>query len=948
MPETKVPALPDPNTVKDPHLRRVLSAVKEALDIRLGRRGDKLDRAVTVRDLYEGGLADIAGIGVNLNPRGPVKRPPDVFTQAIIPTTPVGLVLSPLFETVFLEWEPPTYKGHSLTEIWRSTQDDLGTAVLVGTTSALVYADTSEFIPNTDYFYWIRFASDTGHTGPYNSTAGTVVQLLPFADQIIAEMEGRITATQLHASLTSRIDLIDGPISLEGSVDWKIQQEATDRANAIAAETQARITAINTETQERNTGLLAEANARSDAIAAERDERLNQYASLDTLIGENRTLIEVETQERVDDYSAIALQASLFLAATNNTAAAVSTLNEVYTDENTAINTQLTLLQASIGGKAEATVVNELSSRVDVTESTAISASNAITALQNSLFEDENGVITVEVQGVLDLSTRVEEVEGDLYGASGLISQFNSTIPTLATTTALNALDTRVSQTETTITAESTRIDQLQASINNDSIVNNSLAFQELTGTVVSLDGQILAEALRIDALLTNVGENTAAITANQTAITDESTARATDVQNINTELSGLTTSKASKTELNEAISEEQLARATALTSLETSLQTDINTRATTTALNEAISTEQLARNTALTTLETALQGDINTRATKTELTEAISSEEQSRISALASLETSLQGDIDTRATTTALNEAISTEQLARSSALTSLETSLQGDIDTRATKIELTEAISSEEDARISAISELSVSFDTVQGSLTEEISLRAAEDEYLYALSRVNAAAVGTVSASDNTISTVMVTENEARITQIEQLYVAVDEVNASIDTVYDVIASETEARATAVTTLQSSIGDQQAAIQQQMETVNGLSAQYTVKIDNNGRVAGYGLASDEGGISDFTILADRFSIFHPSSPNTLAFGVENGNIVMNGNNISDGTITGNKIAVNTITAEKINATNLAAINANLGNITAGRMQSPDGRMVIDLNNRLIRMEF
>lgn len=35
----------------------------------------------------------------------------------------------------------PNYRGHSLTEVWRGTEDDLADAVLVATTPGQVYGD---------------------------------------------------------------------------------------------------------------------------------------------------------------------------------------------------------------------------------------------------------------------------------------------------------------------------------------------------------------------------------------------------------------------------------------------------------------------------------------------------------------------------------------------------------------------------------------------------------------------------------------------------------------------------------------------------------------------------------------------------------------------------------------------------------------------------------------
>jgi hypothetical protein len=55
----------------------------------------------------------------------------------------------------------------------------------------------------------------------------------------------------------------------------------------------------------------------------------------------------------------------------------------------------------------------------------------------------------------------------------------------------------------------------------------------------------------------------------------------------------------------------------------------------------------------------------------------------------------------------------------------------------------------------------------------------------------------------------------------------------------------------------------------------------------------------------------------------------------------------VSADKIAANAVTAGKINVTDLAAINANMGTITAGKMQSTDGKFVIDLTNKTISIE-
>jgi vacuolar-type H+-ATPase subunit F/Vma7 len=49
MAETKVPAIKNIPAKTDPETKLALESIKEAVEVRLGRRGDPKDRAVTLR-----------------------------------------------------------------------------------------------------------------------------------------------------------------------------------------------------------------------------------------------------------------------------------------------------------------------------------------------------------------------------------------------------------------------------------------------------------------------------------------------------------------------------------------------------------------------------------------------------------------------------------------------------------------------------------------------------------------------------------------------------------------------------------------------------------------------------------------------------------------------------------------------------------------------------------
>ncbi|QQP93570.1 DUF1983 domain-containing protein (plasmid) [Skermanella sp. TT6] len=89
---------------------------------------------------------------------------------------------------------------------------------------------------------------------------------------------------------------------------------------------------------------------------------------------------------------------------------------------------------------------------------------------------------------------------------------------------------------------------------------------------------------------------------------------------------------------------------------------------------------------------------------------------------------------------------------------------------------------------------------------------------------------------------------------------------------------IQTETTARinavstlASQVTTIQTEVDGHTTAIQESASSIDGLEAQYTVKIDNNGHVSGFGLASNSRTgtpVSAFVVNADKFALAKPTA--------------------------------------------------------------------------------
>lgn len=143
--------------------------------------------------------------------------------------------------------------------------------------------------------------------------------------------------------------------------------------------------------------------------------------------------------------------------------------------------------------------------------------------------------------------------------------------------------------------------------------------------------------------------------------------------------------------------------------------------------------------------------------------------------------------------------------------------------------------------------------------------------------------------------------------------------------------------------VTTVQSTAEGNKATVQAHSRSINGLEAQYTVKVDVNGKVAGYGLATTpKNGTpeSKFIVNADRFGIGAPGKADVFPFTVDtrqnrvgvNGELVVNGKAIVDrlnaGDIHGDKITANTLNANRLTAGSVTAREMAAGSITAEKL--------------------
>jgi predicted phage tail protein len=160
------------------------------------------------------------------------------------------------------------------------------------------------------------------------------------------------------------------------------------------------------------------------------------------------------------------------------------------------------------------------------------------------------------------------------------------------------------------------------------------------------------------------------------------------------------------------------------------------------------------------------------------------------------------------------------------------------------------------------------------------------------------------------------VRVTAEGALASSISALQTAVGNNTAAIQNEAYTRADHDGAIAGNVSTLSTTVGGHTATISAHTSSINGLSAAYTLKLNVNGRIAGFGLALSEGAPSEFIILADKFAIVSPNDNDKTAVPFVVGNV----NGVSTVGITGNAIIDGSLLARNVGANEIIANVANI----------------------------
>lgn len=166
----KLPPIPTPPASADPALRTWMNAVKSVLD-NLGTAASPVLNANNLTQYS----SQIAAAAV-----GDSSPPPKLS----------GLTAVGGFSFVMLFWDKIPYGNQAYTKIYRSAEDNPETAVAIGTSRTLVYAD---YVPNSGvWYYWIKSVSNAGVEGPLNQVAGTPGQASTDETYLLEVLDGKL------------------------------------------------------------------------------------------------------------------------------------------------------------------------------------------------------------------------------------------------------------------------------------------------------------------------------------------------------------------------------------------------------------------------------------------------------------------------------------------------------------------------------------------------------------------------------------------------------------------------------------------------------------------------------------------------------------------------------------------------------------------------------------
>ncbi|WP_148610663.1 phage tail tip fiber protein [Aeromonas sobria] len=828
------------------------AATAENVELLTGQRGDRLDKAVTFRELAALGLSTLRpGAGGVYVP----SKNPDLFLpgQMEFPHAPVNVIANGAFHSVLLEWDPPQYRGHAHAEIWRAESDNQAAATLVGTSSANLYSDAIG--KGATFYYWVRFVNGKDDKGPFQGVQGVEAETSRDVQDILDELQGKIEKSHLVQELLRPIEDVS-----------QLQMEVSLLKPKID-EIEIRIPGI----EEELAGLDERQKAAQDLL----DDAQQQLGMSSIEIGLMQDRLNAKLDKYKGDFDSF--RDAVFVVDPENGSITMDAVNAVRDELHTSItevHQELDAVAGQISSKADNVTVDSQGSRITEAE-------QRINGLDASLSQTvTKGEFTKEQQKVTQIGQELDATKGELTQK--------------ATKQEVDAQGERLANAESKLTAhtdelssQAQRLDRLAAQV--------TLGDETLQANITEL-ARVTAEsdqvtAQRVSGLEVRAGTSEAKIQALEEIIEDDGGITAGRFDTIIAEL-----------ELQRGLDDDNASAA-----IDGALAVDERDRETRKAFGairteqRVILTEQQAQAQRTTDMEVKFEAKDAATQARISSVEKVTSDADSALGERISTIDVKVGEntasiTELQRVVVSNEESLSQRQDKMESeigigAVSQVEGALAGDERDRENRkargviLQQQSTLANQQEAQARTVEQLTAEFDAenaeIRAQIINEQTVRADETSAL-------AQRVGTV----------------------ESAFKAADsELSANISEVAKTSADANQATATKLEQLSAKTGNIGSAVQLQSQAIanlqNGAQAMWTAKASAGQITAGIGLVAKSDGTSQVALSASQVFVFDPNSATPLAplFAIDNGQTV-----IAEAIIR--KATIQIIQSEKITA--------------------------------------
>ncbi len=509
-----------------------------------------------------------------------------------------------------------------------------------------------------------------------------------------------------------------------------------------------------------------------------------------------------------------------------------------------ALGERINLIDGNAPGSVNARIQTEVADRTS-----AIAAEAGARTLADGVLGSVNAALQTHAAGL------VGSVNGEAVARTAANDIIGSALAAVGAASGQNAAAVRV-ESDSRVDADASTASQTAVLVASHGANAAALTVEQQTRA-----DENLAMASQVTSLASVTGANAAALTVEQQTRSDDTSALASQTTTL---LAATANASAGLVSEQSARVVDDLATASAVTAL----------AATSGANAAAIASEQQVR----VDEDSAMASQLNVMAaTVGANSAAISTEQQVRVdedSAQASQIVGLAAAVGSNAA------ALSVEQQTRaddSSAMASQITNLQAATGDNAAAIRLEQQVRTDEDSSMaSQNAALAAATANATAGLFVEQEVRA--DENSATASAISGLAVSTAGNSAGILQeqSARATSDSANASQLNSLSAAVGGNAAAIQEEFDARITSESATASQISTLSTSAGANTAAIQAEQQVraseTGNLFAKYTIKVDLNGYVSGFGLASEANDgvtVSDFAVRADKFYVASPTGP-------------------------------------------------------------------------------